>query len=336
MECRTLEDDYLNDWSIQHQLNNVLSEEVYSKLGIEESNNTYSVPTSRRLIPPNMINDVHNRDIFIVKKGLIIYHMAIYDAEKDFDYPKPNSFFSTTPRHGIYITFNEKLEESKNPSKKIQLFKYQLTEDLKVVDMPGDDYKCDRKDIDGVVAGYYYLTDSFKNLNELKICSEPSDKMKLLEKYEISKDIIMKGLDTDFKDTVNAQLIWSSICSDITPGSKWRYSSSDLGRLYLYEYLNGKMDLYFRLSLFSDSHIYCLFNDYKDIIAVLNIRFISSGITITGLYDLSNYRVVNNIKFLIKQIGEKYNLVAAMRGDDVSDKVIYMDDELYAVLNKNK
>ena len=333
MECRTLEDDYLNDWSIQLKLNDLLSEEVYSKLGIEASSNTYSVPTSRRLIPSNIINDSHIRDIITIKKGLIIYHMAIYDAEKDFDYPKPESFFSTTPRHGIYIAFNEKLEESKSPSKKVQLFKYQLTKDLKVVDMPGDDYNCNRKDIDGVVAGYYYLSDSFKNLNELKICSKPSETMKLLEKYEIPKDIIMKGLDMDFKDTVNAQLIWSNICTDITPGSKWRYSSSDLGRLYLYEHLNGKAGLYFRLSLFSDSHIYSLFNDYKDIIAVLNIRFISSGITLTGLYDLSNYRVVNNIKYLIKQIEEKYNLVAAMRGDDVSDKVIYMDDELYDILN---
>ncbi len=377
-ECRTLEDDFLNDWSIQKSLNELLGKEVSRKWGHNLARNTYSVPSSRDLIPPHMVNDAHDHDVFTVKKGLILYHMTIYDDTlPDFDYPRPGSFFSTTPRHGIYIAFYEKRKEVLDgmddplgedyseqdmydfltrhgydhtikdeefgaaladilPVKtKVKIYKYQLKKDLLAIDDAGDNRDCEGLKADGVVAGYYHLGFNFKNLNEIKICKGPlSEYLLLLETYNIPHDMIRMGLESDLTDTLNMDLIWSSICTDVTPGSKWRFASSDLGRLYLYEYLKDKKDLYFRLSLFTNKHVYALI--INDIVqAVLIIKFIPEGVVITGWYNLNNLRVFNNIKYLVESFQEKYNLMnKIMIGQGKKRNTLYLDDELYHRLNK--
>lgn len=108
--CRSYADQVSAYKDLRRSSNDMAMEYVYSRPHVDLDGNiiTYTVSSTKELIPPYIPTDERNPDKFTIKAGLILFHGTVHPADVNFTHPKTGSFFATTPAHSLALVCFEK------------------------------------------------------------------------------------------------------------------------------------------------------------------------------------------------------------------------------------
>jgi len=317
LACRRFDDifDYrrefllkLNDlWTFKLLQNAPLTGEIITP---------YIAADSHHLTPIHLVTRDSQNKPFTLYKGLILFHLTIHDRNINFKYPKPGSFYGTTPAHSLHILFEERLSDVTH-KKIVRLITYQLKSDLIVTDNAGDNIDCSDYLYDGVVGGFYSKVDFGVDagFNEIRICKGPTeDLIEFIEEIEITLPTINKlkiahlsNIGNIFNETIRTR-----ICP--TKELLWSVVSNGYGLMYLYEFLKGKMIDDDRLLLFnSKANIYVSGNN-------MSYPNINTSVVITIPYGQSLYA-----KIWTKKLSEVWPLLNLMLTTIVNLRSDYLE-----------
>lgn len=262
--CPRFDDIYDGRRAFLVELNYLWNDYVTSLLGEGEENLTYVAADTHHLVPINIVTEQSRSNPFVLKAGLILFHLTIHDESVQFKYPRAGSFFGTTPSHSLHILFQERFGDDLKPGRIARLITFQLKRDLLMIDSAGDNLGADcitEGDSDGVVAGYYEMTlEANPNYNEIRICKgKPEDNLTYLSEFEITPKMIAKfqrahliAVGSVFNETILTRICPSRQLSD-----EWKVVSNGYGLMFLYEFLRESWSDEDRLLLFhSKANIY--------------------------------------------------------------------------------
>ena len=91
------------------ELNYMWNDFVSATLGDAGENLTYIAADTHHLVPIELVTEHARKNPFVIRAGLILFHLTIHDVDVQFQYPRAGSFYGTTPAHSLHILFQEKL-----------------------------------------------------------------------------------------------------------------------------------------------------------------------------------------------------------------------------------
>jgi len=104
LACPAFDDESDSYSDVTRQtINDDWAEYVAEKSDRVDYSLTYVASSSRELIPVHLVTDNKNQNPITIHAGLILFHFAIHDRldnngrPQDWLYPRPGSFFSTSP-----------------------------------------------------------------------------------------------------------------------------------------------------------------------------------------------------------------------------------------------
>lgn len=243
--CPRFDDIYDGKRGFLVELNYMWNNFVATTLGDAGDNLTYIAADTHHLIPIDLVTDQARLSPFVLKAGLILFHLTIHDVDVKFKYPRAGSFYGTTPSHSLHILFQERYGIELKAGKVARLITFQLKRDLIMIDSAGDNLgpDCQLEGADGAVGGYYEQTfDANPNYNEIRICQgKPEDNLTYLSEYQISPNTIKKFQKLHLMNIGNVfnETIKTRICPSKELSGSWKVVSNGYGLMFLYEFLRN-------------------------------------------------------------------------------------------------